>query len=289
VLVEKTILVIGATGMLGEPVARRLKEDGFPVRIMARDVGRVRALFGTPFEVVGGEVTDPKSIEKALEGCYGVHVNLSGAVEQIGVEAVARVAKKQKIKRISYISGTSVAEDTTWFPQTKQKFLAEQAIRESQVPYCIFCPTWFMESLPKFVKGEKAFVFGKQPNLYHFIAAEDYSRMVSASYQSEKATQRRLFLHGPKGYLFRDALREYCAAFHAEIADVSTMPFWLSTTVATLTKKAEMKSTSDLMRFFERVGERGNPAEANQLLGAPQIDVQEWIARKKEQHLSREH
>ena len=39
---DKTILVIGATGMLGEPVARCLKEDGFKVRVMTRDANKAR-------------------------------------------------------------------------------------------------------------------------------------------------------------------------------------------------------------------------------------------------------
>jgi uncharacterized protein YbjT (DUF2867 family) len=278
----KKILVIGATGMLGEPIARRLKEDGFSVCIMTRDIHKTREHFDESFEIVKGEVTDPKSIEFALEGCFGVHINLSGKIEQIGVENVAFAVRKKNIERITYISGTSVAEDTAWFPQTKRKLLAEKAIKESGVPYCVFCPTWFMESLPKYVKGSKAFVFGKQPNLYHFIAADDYSRMVSVSFQLDKAINKRLFIHGPKGFLFQDALREYCAVFHPEITKISNMPYWLSKIIAKLGKKAEMKNASDLMAFFEKVGERGNPTEANQLLGAPKIELEEWIRHKKE-------
>ncbi len=35
---EKRISVIGATGLLGEPVAIHLKKRGFAVRIMVRDI-----------------------------------------------------------------------------------------------------------------------------------------------------------------------------------------------------------------------------------------------------------
>jgi len=37
-VINKRILVLGATGMLGEPVARHLQEAGLLVRILARDV-----------------------------------------------------------------------------------------------------------------------------------------------------------------------------------------------------------------------------------------------------------
>lgn len=279
---EKTILVIGATGMLGKPVARRLQEDGFSVRLTTSHIQKAQEHFDESFEIVEGDVTDPSSLESGLDGCFGVHVNLAGEVEQIGVENVALAAKNRETERLTYISGTSVAEDTAWFSQTRRKLLAEKAIRECGVPYSIFCPTWFMESLPRYVKGSKAFVFGKQPNLYHFVAADDYARMVSASFQSEEATNKRFFIHGPEGLLFQDALREYCAAFHPEITRLSSMPYWLSKIIAKLGNKAEMRNISDLMAFFEKVGERGDPSEANRLLGPPRIGLGEWIRRKKE-------
>ncbi len=74
---------------------------------------------------------------------------------------------------------TSVCRDTICFPLGKRKYYAGQAIIGSGIPHTIFCPTRFMEVLPKYVQKNKAFVFGKQPNLYHFIAADDYARMVS--------------------------------------------------------------------------------------------------------------
>ncbi len=279
-----TILVIGGTGMLGRPVAERLARDGFTVRIMTRDPSASRTPGAPPGEAVGGDVTDPASVEAALEGCHGVHISLSGEVEQRGAEVVALAAARQRVARISYVSGTSVADDTAWFPQTRRKLLAEKAIRESGVAYCVFCPTWFMETLPRHVKGAKAYVFGKQPNPYHFLAADDYARMVSASYRTEAAAGKRLILHGPKGYLFADALAEYCAALHPEIPGVSTMPHRLATALATVARKPEMREASDLMRFFAAAGERGDPTEANALLGAPATTLREWIERARAEH-----
>jgi uncharacterized protein YbjT (DUF2867 family) len=42
----KRILVIGATGFLGEPVAIHLKQTGFTVRLMVRDIGKAAKRFG---------------------------------------------------------------------------------------------------------------------------------------------------------------------------------------------------------------------------------------------------
>jgi hypothetical protein len=44
---------------------------------------------------------------------------------------------------------------------------------------------------------------------------------------------------------------------------------------------AEWAGTATLMRHYERWGEDGSPDEANHLLGAPTIRIQEWCDKKK--------
>lgn len=278
---EKRILVIGSTGLLGEPVATHLKQNGFIVRLMVRDIEKAAKRFGNNFEIVKGNIIDMESLEKAMGDCFGVHINLSGEIEQLGVENVSSVALKQKLQRITYISGTSVAEENTWTPVIKRKFIAEKAIRESGVAYSIFCPTWFMEILHKYVRGTRAFVFGKQPNPYHLIAADDYARMVAASYRLEDAINKRFIIHGPEGILFHEAVKRYCGAFHPEIKKVSTMPYWLAAIFSTIKGKKEMKLASDFMAAFEKIGEKGDPSEANSILGAPKIKFKDWLQQKK--------
>jgi len=278
---QKTILVIGATGMLGKPVAIRLKESSFRVRILSRNKDKARSLFDESFEIAEGEVTDIKSLETSLDGCYGVYINLSGDIEQSGTKNVAITASKKGLERISYISGTSVCEENIWFPLIKQKFLAEKSIRESGVPYSIFCPTWFMEVIPNFVKESRAFVFGKQPNPYHLIAAEDYARMVAASYGTTEAINKRFIIHGQESILLHDAVKQYCSDLYPKIKKVSTLPYWLGKIIATIKGSEQMKFGIEFSAYFEKVGERGDPTESNRILGAPKISLKEWIERRK--------
>lgn len=278
---EKRILVIGATGLLGEPVAIHLKQSGFIVRLMVRELEKAAIRFGDGFEIVKGNINDIESIEKALDRCFGVHINLSGEIEQAGVENVSSVASRLNLQRITYISGTSVAEENIWVPLIERKFLAEQAIRYSGVAYCIFCPTWFMEILPKYIRDNRAIVFGKQPNPYHFIAADDYARMVAASYRLSEAVNRRFIIHGPEGILFHEAVKRYCDVFYPEIKKVSTMPYWLVTFIASINGQKEMKRASNFMAAFEKIGEKGDPSEANNILGAPKIRLEDWLGLQK--------
>lgn len=87
---KKTILVIGATGLSGEPVARHLLQNGFQVKILGRDPGKAKKQFRDPFEIVKGNVMDINSLENA--GCFGVHINLSGEIEQVGTENIVKTA-----------------------------------------------------------------------------------------------------------------------------------------------------------------------------------------------------
>ncbi len=278
---QKTILVIGGTGMLGQPVARRLKDDGFRVRIMTRDQQKARNLFDDSFEIFVGDPMKINCVGEALQNCFGVHISLPTEAEQSVAETVAKVAAKQGVARITYISGATVAEENRWFPMVNRKFLAENAIREAGIPYTIFCPTWVMESLPVFVRQGRASVLGKQPHLYHWVAADDIARLVSTAYGLGETASKRVIVHGPEAILMHEALRRYCAVFHPDIKQVSSMPLWLVKLLATVTGNQEIKGAGELMAYFEKVGERRNLPEANGVLGAPTITLDRWLETRK--------
>lgn len=278
---EKTVLVIGATGMLGRPVARRLRKEGFQVRAMTRDSSKARGMFDGSFEIAVGDVRDRGVLEKLLNGCFGVHISFSGEFEQVGVENVASVASKKGVGRITYTSADNVSEENAWFPWCKQKLLAEKAIRESGLPYTTFCPTTSMESVAMFIQGNRAFIIGKHPKPYHFFAADDYARMVSASYRLEETVNKRFFVHGPEAILLHDAVKRYCSVLHPEMTRVSTMPYWLVNLMAAITRNKEMKFGSGILAFCEKTGEEGDPTEANRILGAPRIRLDRWLEQRE--------
>ena len=103
----QSILVVGGTGMLGEPVARRLRAEGHHVRIFTRNPGQAQAKFGADYEVVAGDVEDLPSLESALKGCDGVHINLEGGLdpdlERRGTVNIVRAAGNASIHRITYL------------------------------------------------------------------------------------------------------------------------------------------------------------------------------------------
>lgn len=75
-----TILVTGGTGFIGRYLVRHLSQDGTALRLLVRSARKAEALFGTRFELVEGEVTNPDAVERACRGMRHVY-HLAGYYE----------------------------------------------------------------------------------------------------------------------------------------------------------------------------------------------------------------
>ncbi len=278
------ILVIGATGMLGMPVARRLQAEGHQVRVFSRNTEKARAKFGPAFEFAAGDVEDARALEAALAGCQGVHLNLAGGadpdLERRGGESVARAAAKARLQRVTYLSGASVTEENCWFAGTKAKFQAEAAIRASGVSYAIFKATFFMESLPRFVRDGRASVIGAQPNPWRWVAAEDYARMVSKAY-GLPVLRHDFYVYGPQAFTTKEALQRYCAIVHPQ-AKVGNLPLWIAGLIAAMPGGEALRAALPFFRYTEKikVTEVGSAEEANALLGVPATTLEDWSKKQ---------
>ncbi len=277
---QKTILVLGATGMLGRPAAYALQEAGYRVRVMTRSYQKARKLFDNTFQTILCDPTSSSCLEEAMTGCYGVHISLPVGAEQQAAETVARAAARKGVQRITYISGATVAEENRWFPMVNGKFLAEKAIRASGVPYTILCPTWVMDGLSMFVQQGRASIFGKQPTPYHWVAADDIARMVVAAYGHGEEATGRFIVHGPEAIGMQEAVRRYCAAFHPEIKKVSSMPFWLAKVLAAIMRSRELQGAGELFSYFEKVGEWKNMPQPGCVLGSPATTLDMWLEQR---------
>jgi dihydroflavonol-4-reductase len=74
-------LVTGATGKIGNVVARRLAERGDEVVALVRDPASARTVLPAGVELANGDVTEPQTIHRAAEGIDGAF-NCMGIYEQ---------------------------------------------------------------------------------------------------------------------------------------------------------------------------------------------------------------
>jgi uncharacterized protein YbjT (DUF2867 family) len=287
-LTAAPILVVGATGMLGKPVADQLHAAGFTVRVLARSPEKARRLFPEGIKIVQGDVMDQASLARALDGCAGVHINLKGGpnasdyerVEHQGTRAVAEAARAAGVRQLTYLSGYTIGPHTATSPESLAKWRAEQAIRASGVPFAIFRATWFMESLPLFVQGRFAMLIGRQPHRLRWLAAADYGRMVARSYQTPAALGRELYVYGPEPLTMREALQRYRDLATPGITILS-LPAWLAGALGRASGSAELQSLATLMAYYDRHGETGDPEEARRICGAPTTTLDQWCLQRR--------
>jgi nucleoside-diphosphate-sugar epimerase len=127
------VLVTGATGKVGNAVARALAERGDEVRALVRDQARARSLLPAGVETVPGDVTDPASVASAVAGCELVF-NAMGIPEQWladeslfdrvnaqGTQTVAKAAREAGVRRLVHTSTEDVfhAERGSSFDETE--------------------------------------------------------------------------------------------------------------------------------------------------------------------------
>ncbi len=274
---QHTILVIGATGTVGAPVARQLREDGYHVRLLVRDPAKARGQLGSGFEYIQGSVEERETVKQALSGCTGVHLSLQAGsnpadierVEHLGTLRVIELAAQQRLAHLTYVSGMFVgAEVGSAVLDDHAKRSVEQALQQSGMSFTIFKPTYFMDTLPKQLQGKRAMILGKQPHPLHLVAASDFGRMVSRAFQE------------PEALTMGEALHLYCTMLEPK-ARVTTIPLWLMFVVDTLFLGKKMRRTLQIMQVLQRYGEVGDPTDANRILGAPTTTLRAWCEQQR--------
>ena len=276
------ILVIGAAGFVGAPVAKQLLADGFSVRALVRNADKARQLLGDQVEVIVGNFADKSTLEKALDGVDGVNLSVPWQSEVQVARDVTDILARQGHKnvRITYISGVTVLPENRWYPMIEEKLKAEEILTKSGVAYTIFRPNWFMDALALFVRDGRATIFGKQKQSYHFLAVADFARAVSKSYQTEEAAGKTFVINGPKSMLMQDALQQYCDVAHPGVK-AATMPTWFGNLLAAMLKSDSMKDFVKMMAYFEKSPKLTSPNGADKVLGAPSMTLEAWLKTLK--------
>jgi len=275
---DKKILVIGAAGFVGAPVAKQLLADGFAVRVLVRNADKARQLLGDKVEIVTGSFEDRTTLEKALADVSGVNISVPWQAEFQVTRDVTEILARQGRKnvRVSYISGTTALPENRGYAMIDEKLKAEDMLKSSGVDYTILRPSWFMDALALFVNDGRATVFGKQTQPYNFLSLADFARAVSKAHQIEAAANKTFILNGPQSMLMTDALQKYCDAHHPGIKAAS-MPIWFGKMLAMMMGSAPMKDFVQMMAYFEKSPRVSQPNGAESILGAPSMTMSDWI------------
>jgi nucleoside-diphosphate-sugar epimerase len=215
------ILFIGASGMLGKPVVLELIRAGFQLTLLARDTEKLERIFPN-VRTIKGDVFDQDSLKEAMKGQDITYANLSIdqasgktdlQTEREGIKNIVYAAKETGIKRLGYISSLIKnyrgMNGFNWWA-FDIKHAAVDAIKHSGIPYSVFYPSTFMETIDKqMMQGNRIFLAGKSEAPMWFIAAKDYGIQVAWAFKKAGNNNQEYPVQGLHPYTFDEAVKVF--------------------------------------------------------------------------------
>jgi uncharacterized protein YbjT (DUF2867 family) len=145
-LMDRVVLVTGATGYIASRLIPRLLAGGYRVRCLARDPRRLsgRSWFHQ-VEILQGDVMAPSTLARAFEGVqtayYLIHNMSHGrgytALELEGARAFASAAAEAGVQHIIYLGGLADPEQHI-APHMRSRIETGRVLREGKVPVTEF-------------------------------------------------------------------------------------------------------------------------------------------------------
>jgi uncharacterized protein YbjT (DUF2867 family) len=279
---EKLILVTGATGKQGGATLRHLaKHGGFKLRAMTRkpnsEAAKAAAKLGA--EVVAGDLDDAASVERALDGAWGVfgvqnswEAGVAGEEEQ--GKRIARLAREKGVQHFVYASVGS-AHKGTGIPHFDSKFHIELTVKELGFPsHAIIRPVFFMENLfsPWSLNGDKLMMALKPTTKVQMIASDDVGKFEADAFiRADKWRGVELDVAGDEL-----TLPETAAAMSAALGRTITFQQLPIEAV-----RQQSEDSAKMLEWFDAVGYSADFATHEAKWGIKPRKLVDWLREKR--------
>lgn len=288
----KKIAIIGATGMLGQPVTRAFIKAGYAVRLLVRNEEKARAIFGNQAELLRGDLADEASLRKLLEGADWLYLNLAAdqssresdfQPEREGLKNVLRLASEAGIKRVGYISSLVKSFDgISWWVLDMKRHSVE-LIRNSGLTYSLFYPSTFMESFDKgaYRQGNKLNLAGKSLYPMYLIAGEDYGRMVVRAFELENGNQE-YNVQGEEAWTIEEAAKQFIEKYKKTPLKIVKLPFGILRFLSLFSQK--FNYVANIVYALNHYPEKFESEKTWEELGRPEIKLDDYIRNAADSH-----
>lgn len=291
------VLVTGATGRQGGATARALLARGTPVRALVRDPStpRARAVEALGARLVVGDLTEPSTLEAAVDGVRAVFsvqmpaytgqaFDFAGEVGQAdNLMTAARAAGVPQFVQSStsgvgqHIEAPGWAEGRWAIMETPlgTKAAIQDRLRELDFPYwTLLKPSFFMENFepslrfyfPRGVEGGLVTVVRPHTHL-SLVAAKDVGRAAAAALAAP-AEFHRVELELASDYLTMTAIAEI-------LSRALGVPLSAPDMTEAQARAAGMGDMGATHEFMEVVGQPARP-EFARALGIDLTSFEEW-------------
>jgi len=230
------ILVVGATGVVGDMIAQGLVEQGKEVRVLVRRdspssqlaqqgfATSAETLIETGAQPVHGDLRDRASLDAALENVETVVTTANSAmcggadslqsVDLEGNRNLIEAARDAGVDHFTFVSLLGADPDHP-DPFMQAKGQSEASLRESGMGYTILAPTAFMEVWPAMVVGLPALqgrtvtLVGEGSRRHSFVSNRNVAAFAVAAVDQPAALNRHLAIGGPEALTWREVVATY--------------------------------------------------------------------------------
>jgi uncharacterized protein YbjT (DUF2867 family) len=277
----RKIAIIGATGMLGIPVTVALLDAGFVVTALVRKPDEARRVLPAATQIVAADARDEAGLKRGLEGQDALYLNLSVApterrgdfhTEQQGLEHILSAARAAGIKRIGYLSAMIHDSPSRWWVLEVWRN-ALLRIKGSRIPYTIFYPTNFMETLPqRHMLGGTFVMTGWSRNRNYWISGRDFGRQVARSFAIPEAANHEYVVQGPEAMTYNEAARRFVQAVGTQRRLMLPLFFIHIAGIVSPSMRFNGRIMGTVLRYPERFGAEDTWRD----LGRPTTTIEEF-------------
>jgi uncharacterized protein YbjT (DUF2867 family) len=223
-----------------------------------------------------------------MQGQDMVYANLSIAQsskkndlqpEREGVQNIIAAAKTNNIKRIGYISSLiknyqGMNGFNWWAFAVKQN--AVDTIKKSGIPYSVFYPSTFMETMDKqMLQGSRLLLAGKSEAPMWFIAAKDYGIQTAWAFKKAGNENQEYAIQGPEPFTFDEAARIFIQHCKKKISTMRT-PLGPLKLFGILSQK--MNYAANICEALNKYPEKFESEKAWNDLGKPSTRLADYAA-----------
>jgi NADH dehydrogenase len=292
------ILVTGGTGFVGGHVVRALRDAGRHVRVLVRDPGAAGELEALGCELVEGDMTEPETLGRALDGVACV-VHLvairQGKDEQFerimsrGTRDLVDAAHREGVGRFVHMSALGTNERTKdLVPYYRAKWEMEQAVQGSGLPYVVFRPSFVFGAdggiLPTFRRIARLApvtpITGSGEQRIQPIWVDDVAAYFARAVELEDATNRTFEVGGPDVVDWNELWARLKRALGVRRPSIHLpMAFMRANALVTERLPGDVPLTRDLLKMMEAGDNVATNDDAARTFGLPLVPLDEQLRR----------
>lgn len=292
------VFLTGGTGFVGSEVLRQLISAGHTVRCLVRAGSEGKLAVREGVEVRHGDVTEPETLESALEGCDAV-IHLVGIIREFPGKGITfkrlhfeatrnmvEAAEAQGVKRYLQMSANGTRENAV-SPYHQTKWQAEEAVRTSSPAWTIFRPSLifgpgdaFVNMLAEMMRKLPAMpVIGDGRYRMSPVAVEDVAASFVKALTLPETVGRTFHCCGPQSHSYDEVLDLIGAALgKSHVAKLHHPVLLMKPVVALFESIPAFPLTSSQMTMLLE-GNECDPAEWAEAFGIRPREFAEGIKR----------